>query len=324
MYSDKTLYRSRDALLGGVCAGIADYFAIDPILVRIAMVVVSLATTGFGVVFYLAMWVILPKQPQAPVPVDVDPESVHSETYGAVDCGSGVDAAVNVPVSPAAAKNVQAGVVEAAVPTPNYSVGMGHTPPVPPQSYATYTCVPPAATMVNQPSAPNQHSASVDTPEPSARVMLLIGLLLLFFGLAALLGNFIEGVSWWRFWPLLLVIVGIAFMVVPGKKKSRMRQFFGGLLFFSGGVVALLISLQLISFRSIGFALEGLWPLLLIMLGLLVLGSALKSPLLTFLAGGVFVAFCVGGIVWFAVPGSAEFITLQLPFSRFVFMNPWM
>ena len=39
MTSEKRLLRSRKALIGGVCAGVADYFNVDPVIVRIIMVV---------------------------------------------------------------------------------------------------------------------------------------------------------------------------------------------------------------------------------------------------------------------------------------------
>lgn len=48
-------------MLGGVCGGIADYFNIDPTLVRILWVVVTLATAvGGGILAYLALWMLLP------------------------------------------------------------------------------------------------------------------------------------------------------------------------------------------------------------------------------------------------------------------------
>ena len=87
-----------------------------------------------------------------------------------------------------------------------------------------------------------------------------------------------------------------------------MCQFVDSLITFSAGVVLVLMSLDVIGWRSIEFMLVGLWPLLLIMVGLLLLGGALKSPLLTLLAGLCFVAFCVVGLLWYSVPGRAGFL----------------
>lgn len=59
----KRLYRSRkERMIGGVCGGIAEYFNIDPTLVRLAWVVLG-AAGGFVVVAYLIAWVIIPEEP---------------------------------------------------------------------------------------------------------------------------------------------------------------------------------------------------------------------------------------------------------------------
>jgi len=60
----KRLYRSNDRILGGVCGGIAEYFGIDPSLVRIAWVILTLAA-GSGILLYLLAWLIIPSSPNA-------------------------------------------------------------------------------------------------------------------------------------------------------------------------------------------------------------------------------------------------------------------
>ncbi|MDP4277731.1 MAG: PspC domain-containing protein [Bacteroidota bacterium] len=58
----KKLYRSRDKMLGGVCAGLADYLGIDCSLVRVIFAALILAGT-FGFWLYLIMWIIVPVEP---------------------------------------------------------------------------------------------------------------------------------------------------------------------------------------------------------------------------------------------------------------------
>ncbi len=59
----KRLYRSVvDKKIGGVCSGLAEYFDIDPLLVRLIFVVLALAGGG-GVLIYLVLWVITPEKP---------------------------------------------------------------------------------------------------------------------------------------------------------------------------------------------------------------------------------------------------------------------
>jgi phage shock protein C len=47
-------------MLGGVCAGIAATYNIDVTLVRIAFILVTLLTSGLGILFYLAAWLVMP------------------------------------------------------------------------------------------------------------------------------------------------------------------------------------------------------------------------------------------------------------------------
>ena len=59
--------RSRSgAVLGGVCAGIARSAGLDPLLLRIALVAVTVLTGGAGLVAYLAAWVLIPREAEAP------------------------------------------------------------------------------------------------------------------------------------------------------------------------------------------------------------------------------------------------------------------
>ena len=55
----KMFERSSNGMLGGVCEGIANYFGIDPTLVRVAWVVGSWFY-GIGVLLYIALWLITP------------------------------------------------------------------------------------------------------------------------------------------------------------------------------------------------------------------------------------------------------------------------
>jgi phage shock protein PspC (stress-responsive transcriptional regulator) len=65
----------RDGILGGVCAGIADATGLDPLVLRIAVVAVTLLTGGAGVVAYLAAWVLIPREtaPQETAPQETTP-----------------------------------------------------------------------------------------------------------------------------------------------------------------------------------------------------------------------------------------------------------
>ena len=60
--NNKRLYRSeQDKALGGVAAGLAQYFDLDVTLVRMLFVLLALAD-GVGILLYLAMWLIMPEE----------------------------------------------------------------------------------------------------------------------------------------------------------------------------------------------------------------------------------------------------------------------
>ena len=59
----KRLYRSREnRMICGVCGGIADYFNVDPTLIRLGLVL--LACTGSGILAYFIAAIIIPDQPR--------------------------------------------------------------------------------------------------------------------------------------------------------------------------------------------------------------------------------------------------------------------
>jgi phage shock protein PspC (stress-responsive transcriptional regulator) len=61
----KRLYRCRhEPLVGGVCAGIAEYAHIDPTIVRIIWVIFTLLSMGMGLIAYLIAWIIIPEEPK--------------------------------------------------------------------------------------------------------------------------------------------------------------------------------------------------------------------------------------------------------------------
>jgi len=55
------LYRdSSDKILGGVCAGLANYMNVDPAIVRILFAIVTFGGFGFGFLAYILLWIVLP------------------------------------------------------------------------------------------------------------------------------------------------------------------------------------------------------------------------------------------------------------------------
>jgi len=51
---------TKNGLLTGVCAGLAKWMGVDPLWVRLAFVV-SVLLYGFGLIPYLILWLLMPK-----------------------------------------------------------------------------------------------------------------------------------------------------------------------------------------------------------------------------------------------------------------------
>jgi phage shock protein C len=60
------LRRGSDRIIGGVCSGLAAYFGVDVVLVRIAFVILALFPPGIGVILYLALWFLMEPAQGAP------------------------------------------------------------------------------------------------------------------------------------------------------------------------------------------------------------------------------------------------------------------
>jgi phage shock protein C len=76
--AEKRLVRPRDdRVVAGVCSGIARYLEIDPVVVRLVWVILSMIGFVFtGIVVYLAAWLIIPEEEEEGV---IDAEYTVSE-----------------------------------------------------------------------------------------------------------------------------------------------------------------------------------------------------------------------------------------------------
>ncbi|GHT28752.1 PspC family transcriptional regulator [Bacteroidia bacterium] len=60
MEQRKRLTRSSDKMIAGVCGGIADYFDLDPTLVRVGYILLTVFTLFSGFIAYLVLWIVMP------------------------------------------------------------------------------------------------------------------------------------------------------------------------------------------------------------------------------------------------------------------------
>ena len=53
---------STDKKIAGVCGGLAEYFEVDPLLIRV-LFLVAILEIGMGLVAYLVLWLLAPRSP---------------------------------------------------------------------------------------------------------------------------------------------------------------------------------------------------------------------------------------------------------------------
>ena len=64
MQQTRLMRSETDKMIAGVCGGLAEYLNTDPVLVRLAFVVLGLAS-GVGLVMYVLLWILLPTPSRA-------------------------------------------------------------------------------------------------------------------------------------------------------------------------------------------------------------------------------------------------------------------
>ncbi len=65
MTSVKRLYRSSDnRVFAGICGGLGEYFDVDPTVVRVVYVLLSLLTAFMGVLLYIILLFVIPDRPR--------------------------------------------------------------------------------------------------------------------------------------------------------------------------------------------------------------------------------------------------------------------
>ncbi len=174
-------------MIAGVCGGLAEYFGIDPTLVRIAAVVLALAN-GVGLLAYLVLWIVVPEEGGRAM---YEQWTAPQEGAGPVAAGQQDSAAV--PPTPQAGGPANPDPGAQAPPEPPRPASPAWTPPAPPQP------------------APPEHSAP-------RRGGLAGGLILIALGALFLVSEFVPGLDIGRLWPLILVAIGVSIILRSGRR----------------------------------------------------------------------------------------------------------
>lgn len=160
-------------MVAGVCGGIAEYFDMDPTIVRLIAVLLTVVGNAAAVVAYLVIWVAVPEGP---------------------DVGASAGSA-----TPASATPV-------APPEPEADGGAAPAPQTPAVSAPK-----PTHTQSSKPTF--VQSAAPIVKEASGRGTMLFGLALVLLGLVFIAEVFIPGLNIWQLWPLILVGLGLRMII---------------------------------------------------------------------------------------------------------------
>ncbi|NCP72116.1 PspC domain-containing protein [archaeon] len=55
---------SKDVIIGGVAGGLANYFNVDPVFIRLAWVILLFVSFGLMLLVYIIMWIVAPVDPK--------------------------------------------------------------------------------------------------------------------------------------------------------------------------------------------------------------------------------------------------------------------
>jgi phage shock protein C len=197
---ERKLYRDEyHKVLGGVCAGLAEYFDMDPTIVRL-LFAFTFFVMGAGLIPYIILWIVLPKKgyvynswsgrpvdyrvpPQQPAGEPSASQSGHSSPYGSNPFG-------NNPFSN----------------NPYENSSYGNSP------------------FMNRP----YESDPLARPQQRSHAGIIIGVVLILIGGIVLLDNYdwIPDIDFERVWPAILVVVGASLIVSGQSRKNWMHSNF--------------------------------------------------------------------------------------------------
>lgn len=241
-------------MISGVCAGIAEYFGLDPTLVRFIAVLLLVVGNVATVVAYLVMAFVVPETLE----------------------GAGPSVAAVVPP-----RQKEGGIVSEEHPI-EQETGPGdvpepgdETPVPPPPTHATPPPPPPPpADVPITPQVPLT-PAGPDWPDPPkpGPAGVTVGVALILLGIAIMAGRYVGGFSIWTMWPLIIVIVGVIQLFTPGKEGWGLLRVAEALSTIAFGLVLFGCFTGIIGW-VVWWHFISLWPLLLVALGLGIIGKS--------------------------------------------------
>lgn len=75
MQQTRLMRSDTDKMIAGVCGGLAAYLGVDPVLVRLAFVILLLAS-GVGLALYVILWIVMPTASRVPPEIRIMDEEM--------------------------------------------------------------------------------------------------------------------------------------------------------------------------------------------------------------------------------------------------------
>ncbi|HEY5629044.1 MAG TPA: PspC domain-containing protein [Candidatus Limnocylindrales bacterium] len=199
---DDRLYRSTtDRSLSGVCGGLAAWMGLDPSLVRIAWVLLSLMSGGIFVVLYIVMAVVVPDAPPGWAPRG------RPHTPGAPQGGAWGSAGTGQPLwGPGTPGTTWGG----SAPSGNWG---GNAPG------GAWTGAPTGAPASGTPGAPTPPPADWDFRHRGDQAGIVVGIVLVVLGVWFLVRDYVP-INWDLVWPVAVIALG-ALLIIGAARRSR-------------------------------------------------------------------------------------------------------
>jgi phage shock protein C len=311
MNTNRRLYKSDDPIFFGVCGGIAEYFELDPTLIRILAVILVLAGFGLPLIAYVIAIPLIPRRSDDdPAYIEVKPTPARSCSASAVTGGAstttgGADAAgcagdsgakgtTGYAAAASSAAATAGGAPGPAAPTgaptgasPSAQAPKGTTTP----GCAYTACNPKAYDAAN----PAEQSESDPRLRYRIRTGVIFGVLLVGVGLLALLDT-TFGMPAWSFWPLIIIALGFVILCTPGKSGWSLARAGHAISLITIGLMLQLLLFGVITTRTFVLSFFYLWPALLVVLGLSVIGSATEKSVFKLFGSLFFSATLIFGV----------------------------
>lgn len=181
---------------------------------------------------------------------------------------------------------------------------------------------PPPSPSVTPPPPPGSRPSVTAPASRAASGSVTAAIVLIVVGVVFLLMRLIPSISWWSFWPLIIVLAGLIQAFTPGKEGWTVHRMFDGFVTVAIGGVFLATTMGVVGW-DVWMRILGLWPVLIIAVGFDLLGKALHTSWLRALGSLAIigalaygVSSASGGFDDFGVrmaPGGVEDVSLSEP-----------